>query len=120
MKVRGFAPIPAALAGMIIWAVHFLVVYVATAIVCARGLADRTLLGWPLAPALVLGATALALLAVGVVGLRAYRRLAHGFAGQDGEDDPQFTVWLTLAVALLAGISILWAAVPSLIVSACG
>lgn len=119
-RVRGFAPIPAAVAGMIIWAAHFFVVYATNAVACARGLEGAELFGWPLVPALVLGATALALAAVGVVGFRAWRRLGFALSGQEGEDDPQFLVWLTVAVALLAALAILWAGVPVLIVRACG
>jgi hypothetical protein len=105
---------------MIVWAAHFLVVYVVNAIACERGWIGETLLGWPLVPTLVLGATAVALIAVAVVGLRAWRRLGHSLAGQEGEDDPQFTVWLTAAITLLSAVAILWAGVPAVIVQPCG
>jgi hypothetical protein len=45
--------------------------YGANAVACQRGLTGRTLPGQPLAPVIVLGATALALAAVALVWLRA-------------------------------------------------
>lgn len=120
VRIRGFSPIAGAVAGLVVWAVHFGVVYGASAIACERGLAGRTLLGQPLVPALVLGATALALAAVALVGLRAWRRLEHGLAGQEGEDEPRFMVWLAAAIALLAALAIVWEGLPVLLIRPCG
>jgi hypothetical protein len=119
-EVRGFRPILAAVAGTLVWAAHFGAVYAATAVACARGLAGRDLLGLPLVPAMVLGATALALAAVAVIAVRAYRRLDSDLSGEDGEDDPQFTVWFTLAIALSSALAIVWETVPVFIVNSCG
>lgn len=118
-EVEGFAPILAALAGMLVWAIHFGAVYVATAIACARGFAELVVAGLPLIPAMVLGATALALAAVGWIAARAYRRLRSDLSGEDGEDDPQFLIWFTLAVALASALAIVWEGIPVLIVGAC-
>jgi hypothetical protein len=120
MRVAGFSPIAGAIAGLIIWAVHFGVVYVANAIACERGLVGQSLLGLPLVPVLVLGATVLALAAVALVGLRAWRRLESGLAGQEGEDEPRFLVWLTAAIALLSALAILWEGLPVFFVRPCG
>jgi hypothetical protein len=119
LRVRGFSPIAAAIAGLVVWAVHFGVVYGANAVACERGLEGRALLGHPLVPAVVLGATALALAAVALVGLRAWRRLEHGLAGEEGEDEPRFLVWLTAATALLSALAILWEGLPALFVRPC-
>ncbi|MBP0447549.1 hypothetical protein J8J14_22580 [Roseomonas sp. SSH11] len=119
MEVRGFAPIKAAVAGMVVWAVHFGIVYGITGIACERGYGTRILLGQPLIPALVLAATALALLFVGWIVVSAYRRLDSELSGEDGEDGPQFTVWLTLAIALLSALAILWEGIPVLLVHPC-
>lgn len=120
MTGRGFAPITASLGALLVWAAHFGAVYVANAIACERGLARLAVAGLPLVPVAVLGLTALALGAVALIGLRARRRLEHGLAGQEGEDAPRFLPWFTLATALLAGLAILWEAVPALIVEPCG
>jgi hypothetical protein len=120
MEVRGFLPILGAAAGMLVWAAHFGLVYAANAVACARGFAGRALLGLPLVPVLVMGATALALTAVGWIAWRARRRLYADLSGEDGEDDPQFTVWLTYAVALVSALAILWEGIPVFIVHPCG
>jgi hypothetical protein len=119
LEVRGFWPILWAVAGMLVWAVHFGVVYAATAVACARGHSGRDLLGLPLVPAMVLGATALALAAIGSIAWRARRRLDGDLSGEDGEDDPRFTLWLTYAIALVSALAIVWEAVPVLIVNPC-
>jgi hypothetical protein len=119
-RLAGMSPILGAIAGMIAWAVHFTAAYGATALACAHGFADRTILGLPLVPALVAGATALALAVVAVVAVRAGRRLHGGLSGEAGEDDLQFTAWLSVAVALLAALAILWQTVPALVLRPCG
>lgn len=119
VRVRGFSPIAGAVAGLVVWAAHFGVVYGAIAIACERGLTGRTLLAQPLVPTLALGATALALAVVALVGLRVWRRLEHGLAGQEGEDEPRFMVWLTAAIALLAALAILREGLPVLFVRPC-
>jgi hypothetical protein len=119
-RVRGFSPITGAVAGLVVWAVHFGVVYGANAVACERELTGRTLLGQPLVPALVLGATALALAALALVWLRAWRRMEHGLAGQEGEDASRFLEWFTAATALLSAVAILWEGLPVLFVQPCG
>jgi hypothetical protein len=119
-RLAGMSPLLGAVAGMLAWALHFTVAYGVTALACARGLADRTVLGLPLVTALVAGATALALAATAVVAARAARRLQGGLSGEAGEDDPRFTAWLGAAVALLAALAILWQTVPALVLRPCG
>jgi len=40
-------------------------------------------------------------------------------AGEEGEDAPQFTVWMTASISLLAALAIIWEAVPALIIHPC-
>lgn len=105
---------------MIVWAAHFGLIYMANAIACERALAAEELHGLPLVPLLVGGLTLVALLLVGVIGLRAWQRLPHGLSGQEGEDDPHFLAWFTVAVALLSALAIVWEAVPAFILQPCG
>lgn len=119
MQVVGFSPILGAISAMLVWAAHFLIVYGAQATACARGGAGATLFGQPLVPALVLGLTLLSLLVVAIIGLRAWRRLRSGLSGQEGEDEPQFTVWMAAAISLLAALAIVWEAAPVLILRPC-
>lgn len=116
MKVLGLSPFLGAISAMIVWAAQFPAVYGAQATACVRAPAVAMLLGRPVVPALVLGVTALSLFVVTVIGLRAWRRLRSGLAG---EDPPQFAVWMTAAIALLAGLAIVWAALPVLILRPC-
>lgn len=119
MHLAGFSPVLGAIAGLIIWAVHFGVVYVANAIACERGLAGRSLLGQPLVPVMVLAATTVALGILGLIGLRAWRRLDHGLAGEDGEDGTRFTAWLTTAITALSALAVLWEGLTVLFVRPC-
>lgn len=119
MGVVGLSPLLGAISALIVWAAHFIVAYGAQATACARGAEGETLFGQPLVPAMVLGVTAVALLLVGVIGVRAAFRLRSGMAGQEGEDPPQFTLWMTAAAALLAALAIFWETVPVLILPPC-
>jgi hypothetical protein len=118
-RVVGFSPILGSISAMMVWAVHFLVVYGAQATACVRLGSGRSLFGMPFVPAMVLGLTALALLVVAVIGLRAWWRLDSGLSGQEGQNQPQFTVWMTLAIALLSALAIVWEAVPVLMLPPC-
>lgn len=120
MQVLGFSPIVGAVAAMMVWAAHFLVVYGAQATACARGMAGATLFGQPFVQAMVLGITAISLVAVAIIGFRAWHRLRSGLAGQEGEDEPQFTVWMAAAISLLSALAIIWEAVPVFILGPCG
>jgi hypothetical protein len=119
-RVVGFSPFLGSISAMIVWAVHFLVVYGVQATICVRLGADRTPWGQPLVPASVIGLTAVALVVVAVIGFRAWRRLRSGMSGQEGEDQAQFTVWMTVSIALLSALAILWEAVPVLLLPPCG
>lgn len=119
---RGAGPIAGAIAGLIVWALHFGAIYAMAAYVCARGLQEERILGFRLVPALVLGATVVALLAAGFVLLRALLRLRHDtirLSGEAGEHDPQFLTWFGAAAALLAIVAILYQGVPTLLVPPC-
>lgn len=118
-QVAGFSPILGAIAALIVWAAHFLLVYGVQATLCWRGLAGGTILGWPVVPALVVAATAVALVAIGVIGWRAWHRLRSAPAGEDGEEQPQFTVWMSLSVALLAILALVWEGIPVFLLPPC-
>jgi hypothetical protein len=87
-------------AGAIIWAAHFTALYGFTALACARGL-DASV------PWVIALATAAALAAMAWVVLRALP--------QRGE----FTGWMTVAIAGLAVIGVIYETVPLLIVPVC-
>jgi hypothetical protein len=87
-------------AGAIIWAAHFTALYGYTALACARGL--ETSVPWVAALA-----TAAALVAMAWIGLRAlpHRR--------------EFIGWMTLAIAGLALVGVVYETVPLFIVPLC-
>ncbi|MBP2295008.1 hypothetical protein [Azospirillum rugosum] len=119
MERHGF---PATFAGMmsafLIWVVHFLAIYGINGLVCARGLDALDLFGLPLPVALVLGATAAALLLAGAVLMGA---LWSGGPAPRASDDPRrFIRWFTATAAVAALVAILWNGLPALQVPACG
>ena len=108
------------LGGLLIWAAHFMFVYAATSLACARGFAHITVLGAGLVPFTVMLATCLALLAAGWVLLTAlsWGGPLRGEASTDAGS--AFIQHLTIALALIAMIAIVWNALPALVVSPCG
>ena len=104
--------------GLLIWATHFMFVYSATAVACARGLADITVLGVGLIPLTVILATVLALLATGWL---LYAALTWGgpLRGEPRDPGNVFVRQITLALTLLSMIAIVLSALPSLIVPPC-
>lgn len=105
--------------GLVVWAAHFGVSYAANALACARGFADARLLGQPLVPAVIMGLTAVALLALGLV-IRASLSGLEGSLEEGGEAEPRFTRWLAATAAALAALAVLFQAVPALSVPPCG
>jgi hypothetical protein len=86
--------------GALVWAAHFTALYGFTALACARGFAAAV-------PWVAAFATFAAL---GALGLIAYVHL-----GRRGE----FHAWMTLAVAGLAVLAVVYETIPVFIVSAC-
>lgn len=102
-----------AMFGFILWAAHFLFVYVLAALACARGFASGQVAALDVVTFAVVAATVLALVAVGVHALALWR------ARQDEVRTTQFLAQLGVLVDLLAVVAILMTA-TALIVPACG
>ncbi|MFC7517581.1 hypothetical protein ACFQUU_21445 [Herbaspirillum sp. GCM10030257] len=99
--------------GPLVWAIHFLLIYGLTGIVCARpGLQPEWLgigiLGWGIAMA-----TIIAIGGILAIHLR-IRRMRNDSA--DNDFIYRTSAWL----GVLAGIAIVWEALPVLLVPACG
>lgn len=88
-------------AGVMVWALHFTVIYGFTALTCARGLPLATV-PWVMAIATVAAVTACT--GIALAGLR--------HAGR-------FESWMSAALAGLALIAIVWEALPVLLVPIC-
>jgi hypothetical protein len=84
--------------GVILWALHFTVIYGFTALACARGFGASA--SWVVGVATVVAAAAA--LALIVTHL-----------------STEFTHWMTAAVAALALVAIIWEGLPALMVPAC-
>ena len=112
-----FAPVLCyLLGGMILWAAAFTAAYGIAAVVCARGLAEATILGMAIVPFSVGAVTAVALLATGLIAAAAFRRLRRS------GDEARLTGFVhgtALLVALMAVVGIVWNAVPALFLASC-
>jgi hypothetical protein len=85
--------------GVIVWAVHFGVIYGSTGLACARGLGEAV--PWTIGAA--------TLLAAATAGAIVLTHLSH-----------EFTRWMTAALAALALVAIAWEGLAVLMVPACG
>ena len=94
--------------GLVVWSLHFLVVYCSAAVFCAAGTADRLLLGWRPIVLVSVAATAAALLALGALALRPAGMPPRG-AAIDHEAD-RFLIWHTRAVAALSAVGVIFVA----------
>jgi hypothetical protein len=107
------------LAGALIWAIHFTIIYGFTSLACARSLAEVEVLGMDVVRLTVLVATGVAVLAVLVVVGRFLpspdRRPSEGNRASIW----QFVRWLTAAVAGLALVFIVMEGMTAALVPPC-
>lgn len=119
---RKYADLWTLLAPPAIWAIHFLVCYVAAAIACAK--AEDIFAGLPLLRIVILLVT---LLALGLIATAAVQARRHwGF----GTDDPpyeqptaevrqHFLGYATLLLSALSFVSVIFVALPALTIADC-
>lgn len=100
--------------GPIIWAVHFLAIYGAAGVICARPAAARLQwLGLHAADWSTLVASVAAIAVISGIVVRTHRQQAH--AGHAG-----FTPWMAAGLGLLSIIAIVWETLPILLIPSCG
>ncbi len=116
-RVRFASATPRMLSGLMIWAAHFLVIYVFTALACARRFADLSWLGIGVVP-WVIGTATLAATAATLVVIGLAVRDARSSTSRNNM--LSFVPWMTAALGGLALMAILWEALPVLLVPACG
>jgi hypothetical protein len=119
MVARGFSvQILFVLSGLIVWAIHLLLIYIFNALACARGFADIDILGIGIAPLaiVVLGVVSLAVLA-GVIAVAA---TGSGPFGSDDSRSEGFLRYLTISIAALSGVAVVWETIPVFILPPCG
>jgi len=106
-------------AGLLIWAGHFAVVYGVHAVACARGLHERTLFGFGMVPFVITVATVLALLGSLTVLAIALRDLRTLRSHDDATDSQRFLTYTSATIASFSILAIVWVAVPAAIVPPC-
>jgi hypothetical protein len=103
--------------GLLIWAAHFLVIYVFTALACARRFSEASWLGIGVVP-WVIGAATLAAATTTLVVIWLAMRDARLSTSRNNMSS--FVPWMTAALGGLALVAILWEALPVLVVPTCG
>lgn len=101
-----------ACAGPIVWALHLLVIYGFTGVVCARPRADWQWLGWP-ATSWVVGLAG----AVALVLIAAFSAKAWG--GRQGPGDARFIAYTAVGLGLLSALAVAWETVTIWLVPGC-
>jgi hypothetical protein len=101
------------LVGPLIWAAHFLAIYVFNGILCARPHWNIQWAGMSLSSWGILGAAVIAVLAITAILLRAH-------PSETAADNRAFIRWMSLALSLLSMVAIVWETVPVLLLPACG
>ena len=102
------------LAGAVIWAIHFTIVYGFTSVACARGL------GTDLVPLTIFVATGVAALAAAVVVMvSSLRPVASGAPDSDQASVADFIRWVTAAIAGLALVVIVLEGLTAALVPPC-
>jgi hypothetical protein len=116
MRGRGLQALLAAIAGLIVWAIHFIVVYGAQATACVRGaVAERSIV------VMVLVVSALALLALLALLLRARSLMRRGPQdGAAGDSLDWFMPRVAMGVTLVALLAVVWETAPAFVLPACG
>lgn len=107
-------------AGLAVWAVHFGLIYMVSALACERHWATGRLLGLHWVPLAVAGLSLLALGVLLLVFRRARRDLQGGPWDEGDEAEPRFTAWFAAATAAYSALAVLFQAAPALVVPPCG
>lgn len=105
--------------GLAVWAGHFAAIYASNAVACERGLVGERLLGLPWVVTMVGGATLVASAALASILLAALPGLPRPLY-EAGETEPRFTRWLAAATTVLAGLAVVFEAVPAMVLPPCG
>jgi hypothetical protein len=109
-------------AGPVIWAAHFLMIYIYQAVMCHFGWAGGTLLGFDQVRVVIAAATALAMGLVAWIGLREWMRwrIIDQPPAENGRWSTRrllsFAAWSAAGLSLVA---IVWQAMPTFLMPVC-
>jgi len=104
------------LSGVLIWSIHFGVIYIFTALACARQFQDLSWLGIGIVPWIVAIATVMAVAGILAILVPAWRNLYHH---SPQPATPAFIDWMTIAFGGLALLAIILEALPVMLVPIC-
>lgn len=104
--------------GLLIWALHFTLLYGFNAVACARGFADNNVFGVGVMPLVIGALTVLALAATAAVLARAVASGGARSMSPQGDSD-RFLSYAAAVVAALSLLAIIWNALPAFVVRAC-
>ena len=106
--------------GLIIWAARFLFAYIFTALACARGFADITILGVGIVPLVVSLATVVAVMACVPILLGGVGAAWAGGGADPAEDrTPGFIGYVGAAIAALAIMAMVFETLPVALIPIC-
>jgi hypothetical protein len=111
-KTEGLARLLDPVFGLLAWAVHFLVVYVAAAVACVLGLGAASA---SVRSSFLIVLAVVTVATVGAVIVHAVRR----YRQQRGVPDLGFRMAVTIGCDAIAGVAILWQLFPLVLVPAC-
>jgi hypothetical protein len=107
----------------VIWALHFLFCYVYGAVYCAKAGRDASLEG---PTVVIIGATVLALLLIGLSTLKLWRVRGRSLTDNDfefehntAEERHRFLSHVALMLCVLSAIAVLYVAIPMLYLTSC-
>jgi hypothetical protein len=105
--------------GLIVWAIHFTVIYGFTSVACAKGFAAVKIFGVGAVP-LVIGATTLLALAItGIIVGTSVVRPVPPRSPQYSDVTEHFLQYTAITIAMLSLVAIGWNALPVLVVPPC-
>lgn len=107
------------LAGLLIWAAHFTVMYAFNALACARGFAGSSVLGIGVVTLAAVLATAAAAAATAWMLFLAFR-WEGPLSGESGDPAARTIRYAAVGLGGLGLVAILWSGLPALIVPPCG
>lgn len=114
-----FKPLLFTVAGLLIWASHFTVIYAVNALACERGWADDRVIGMDYVPFMIMVATLVAVGTLALVGVLAYLGRTPDLRDASGVRVSAFLRKLTMTIVGLSLLAVIYEAVPAFIVPTC-
>lgn len=106
--------------GLLIWGLHFGLVYTFNSLACARRFVSVELMGIGIVPLVVVGATVVGLAGTTAILLLAYRRRGPAAASRTDRPVNDFMRYTTMTIAGLSLVAIAWNGLPAFIIPPCG